>query len=494
MAAPAEIKLTPKGQVVFPLTDLRLTEQTAIGVLDGRYANEVMPLRQLFSTYALNRARIAVNVKYLEALSDVGILRPLTLREDRALNRIWKKMTIKDSKKMAEMERRTRHDVKAMEYSLKDKVKTLGLEMDDVIEMVRLALTSEDDTNLAYNLLIKQAKDDLLVPAGWEYVDALTQKTREWIEIPMLSRTHGREAPATTVGYQLGLYALRAAKKVKAISDTRLTAKMNGVTGNFHDQEAANQDLDWIEFSNSFVSSLGLEPLPFTTQIEPHDRWAELFDQMAGLNTVILTADQNLWTYNMLRYFFLQPRRGQIGSSAMPHKGRNPIDIERSEGNALWARGQLRLASDELPNSRLQRHLSDSTLTRNIGALFGFTLVTLASATSDIRDLQLRHADIENDITDNPAIVSSSLQTRLRVLGVPGAYEALDQLSQRGPLTGEVLAEYISGLKIPEDEKEYLHSLKPDNTGMAPELTEMMLDDIKDLKTGKSVDDKYVRV
>ncbi len=461
---------------------LPLTELTSISPIDGRYAKITTPLREYFSEFALIRGRVGIEIAYLEALSQAGIVRQFTPDETRGLRSISENFDEDDARSVKQIEKKTRHDVKATEYFVKNAI--VELDMSDVVEMVHFAMTSEDITNLAQNIAIRDAKDTVLVPSAWGLVDTVVDKVEAWKDSPaILGRTHGREAAGTTMSKELALFGLRLAKKIRKLEDMQLTGKLNGVIGNFHELTTAYPNRDWIGFSQTFIESLGLEPLVFTTQIEPHDRWAELFHTGSEIMTVLESMDQNLWFYMAQDYLFLPPREGETGSSVMPHKGRNMASIESSEGNAIVARGMFDMFATELPNSRLQRHLSDSTIARNVGVAFGHALVAFEYARVDLRDFQLREDNIRYDIDDKWSILTSGVQTKLRALGLHEPYEQLAALVKSGPVSQDRLKGFIDELPIDEGEKKYLLSLAPASyIGKADELTDMMLDEIRELK------------
>ncbi len=453
-----------------------LSPLTALSPVDGRYAEKTKVLRQYFSEFALIKGRIEIEIEYLIAISEQGLVRKFNEAELALLRNVYLRFSLEDAFKVKHIEETTRHDVKSIEYFLKDKLK--GTTLEDVLGMVHFALTSEDVTNLAQNLAIQRAKNDVLVPAGWKLVHGLLNRGEEWKSMPMLARTHGREAPATTLGKEVALPANRLAKKLSRLSavSLQLTGKMTGVVGNLHDHKAAAPEVDWQRFSIDFVKSLGLEPQLFTTQIEPHDRWAEMLHLIGEIMDIVEGTDQNLWTYLSHDYFFLKPRKGQIGSSVMPHKGRNPIDLENSEGNAVIASALCKKMAEKLPQSRLQRHLSDSTIARNYGVVFAHALLALENATSDIRDLEPKVEAIKADLEHKWAIITSGIQTRLRLLGVVNAYELFDSLAKAGPITQKGLHVFIDTLPVAEEEKEKFKNWTPENyLGDAVQLTEAMI-------------------
>ncbi len=463
-----------------------LNELTAISPVDGRYAGQLHALREHFSEFALIRGRIEIEIKYLHALSEIGLVRKFTEQEKTDLDNVYLLFNIDDAQAVKKIEATTRHDVKSMEYFLKGKLQ--GSSLEDVLEMVHFALTSEDVTNLAQNLAIQRAKTKVLLPTAWGLIDTIGDRAKEWQKIPILGRSHGREAPATPLGKELALYGVRLANKAHELGQLQLTGKLTGVMGNFHELQAAAPEIDWIQFSINFVKSLGLEPQVYTTQIEPHDRWARMLNIISEMMTILESTDQNLWAYLSHDYFFLPPRKGQIGSSVMPHKGRNPIDLENSEGNAIFTLGLCQNLARELPNSRFQRHLSDSTLARNFGVVFGHMILALANAQSDIKDLQPKEDVIKADLEHKWAIVTSGIQTRLRFLGVKNPYEMFDELAKTGPITKERLHTFVDSLPIADQEKVRFKTWTPENyLGEGVRLTYMMLNDIRDLKAARKL-------
>lgn len=365
------------------------------------------------------------------------------------------------------------------------KGKLIGTTLESSLEMTHWALTSEDPTNLAMSLILSQAKDLHLVPAGWDLVDALVNKAVIWKTKPMLSRTHGREAPATLLGKEAVLYAHRLARKIRQIQDFRLTGKLSGVVGNYHDQSFSVPNKDWVDFSYRFVNALGLEPQLFSTQIEPHDRWAELLNMIGETMVVLQTTDENFWLYIVQDYLGLPPREGQIGSSVMPHKGRNAIDLEHSEGHAIISRIILGGLADELPQSRLQRHLSDSVLARYIGTGFAQAILAFDNASSDILDFFLKEGEMAHDLDNRWSIVTSGIQTNLRRLGVSGAYEALDNMAKSGPITQERLHSYLNSTEIKTEEIDRMLTLTPRGyIGEAARLIDLMVADILRMEQG----------
>lgn len=472
----------PESVFTLPEAELgELSELTAISPIDGRYAEITKPLRPYFSEFALIWSRVRVEIEFLKAMSAYGLIREMQPDEISQLDDIWENFSIDDAKNVKEIERTTRHDVKAMTYFLEGALK--GSSVADLAEQVHFGLTSEDVSNLAMSLLIREAKNKVITPALWDTVDALAQRADEWKDVVILGRTHGRDALPTTLGKEMAIYAHRLAQKAVGISRLNLTGKLNGATGNYHELSFAEPDVDWIEFSENFVTSLGLEPNLYTTQIEPHDRWAELFHDMAEAMNILYSIDQNLWGYVSQDYLYLKPRTGQTGSSVMPHKGRNPIGIENSEGNTYIATLLYQGFAVELPNSRFQRHLSDTTITRNIGPAFAYSLISTANAISDINDFQIKPEGIHRDVVDRWAILSAAIQTRLRRLGVPDAYEMFDAMSKAGPITQEVLHEFIDRLEIPDEEKARMKALRSEtHTGLAVELTNRALADISKMR------------
>lgn len=453
--------------------ELSLSEVTAITPIDGRYSRDTRILRPYFSEYALIRGRVFVEIKYLEALSEVGIVRPFTPRETRALNRIWESFTPRDAKRVKLSEARTRHDVKSMEYFLKDSLK--GSNMFDVLEFVHFGLTSEDPTNLAQSLFIGMVKDGILVPSARRLVAAMDEKAEEWGNHPMVGKTHERKSETTTVAKEVELYATRLDKQVADLAYMRLTGKLNSAVGNFNALKFAAPEINWVDFSDRFVASLGLEPNLFTTQVEPHDRWAELFHNIIRMNTIVRTFDRNMRRYIGRDYFVLPPREGQIGSSIMPQKGRNPIGYENSAGSTYVSNWLLEGFARELPDRVLQRDLEDSTIARYIGEALAVALLAYENARSDLQDTLINSDAVEGDLSESWELVMGGVQTRLRRIGVDRPYERADEFAKGGPITRDRLIYFITNLPIDETEQMYLLSLTPENyTGYADELADMM--------------------
>lgn len=456
---------------------LPLTELTAISPVDGRYAEKTAILRNDFSEYALMRGRILVEVRYLFALSDIDIVRRLTYQEKEMLERIWKEFSEEDAKRIKQIEATTRHDAKAVEYFFKEELQ--GTSLVDIAEMVHIGLTSEDPTNIAQSLHIATTKDKLLVPSGWGLTQEMLSRPQDWTTA-MLGRTHGKDAVPTTVAKEVSLFGERLSQDLEKLQKIKLTGKLNGAVGNYNALRFAYPDVDWIKFSESFIRSFDLEPNLFTTQVEPHDRWAEVFQILTRMNTKVRSFSRNMRGYVEHKYFDLLPKEGQIGSSTMPHKGRNPTLYENAAGMAIVANALLNMFIEELPDRRFQRDLEDSAISRFIGVALGATYISWQNAFADLTDTVLRRQTVENDLKDNWQVVTEGIQTRLRAIGMEKPYEKMAELAAKGEITRERLEGFINALSVSDEEKTYLLSVTPQNyIGLARELTNLMRDAIQ---------------
>ena len=451
-----------------------LSPLTALSPLDGRYAGKVEPLRSLFSEYALIRFRVQVEVEWLKALAaereipEVPALSPATLDE---LDGVVNAFQETDAARVKAIEADTNHDVKAIEYFLKERF-AANPEIARVAEFIHFACTSEDINNLCHALMLKQARAGVMLPALERIVSKLTALAHELADTPMLARTHGQPASPTTLGKEIANVAYRLARSRDAIAAVRLLGKANGAVGNYNAHLAAYPEVDWERFARDFVTRLGLEFNPYTIQIEPHDALAELFDAYARANTILLDFDRDVWGYISLGYFRQKPKAGEVGSSTMPHKV-NPIDFENSEGNLGMANALLRHMSEKLPVSRWQRDLTDSTVLRNVGVALGHTLLAYDACLRGLDKLEVSRERLAADLDDNWDVLAEAVQTVMRRYGVSGAYEQLKTLTRgRGGVTREALHEFIRGLAgIPEEERQRLLAMTPASyTGKAAAL------------------------
>ena len=444
----------------------------ALSPLDGRYAGAAEPLRPYFSELALIRYRVRVELAWLEALAaerTIRELKSLSKTATSAFGRILKDFTERDAEHIKNIEAETNHDVKAIEYWLKSKLGTDG-EAERSLAFVHFACTSEDINNLAYALMISQSREAVMLPKLDELIEALRALARRHAALPMLSRTHGQAATPTTLGKEMANFAHRLSRARERIAAVAILGKVNGAVGNYNAHLMAYPDFAWERFCRRFVERLGLEFNPYTTQIEPHDWLAELLDAYARANSILLDLDRDIWGYISLGYFRQKTKKGEVGSSTMPHKV-NPIDFENSEGNIGIANALLRHLSEKLPVSRWQRDLSDSTAQRNVGAALGYTLLAYSACLRGLGKLEADPQRIAADLEANWEVLAEAVQQVMRRHGVADAYEKLKELTRGKRLEREGLVAFVKSLPIPDPEKKRLLSLTPAKyTGLAAEL------------------------
>src|SRR5438105_11805479 len=444
----------------------------ALSPLDGRYAKTLDPLRVYFSEQALIAYRIRIELEWLQALAHERALRelkPFSSRTAGAFRRLVKEFSERDAEHIKNIEAQTNHDVKAIEYWLKAKLGK-NEEAQRSLEFIHFACTSEDINNLAYALMVREARDAVMLPRLDELVAALKAIAHRHAGLPMLSRTHGQAATPTTLGKEMANFAHRLERARERIAAVTAVGKMNGAVGNYNAHVAAYPSFDWERFNRRFVERLGLEFNAYTTQIEPHDWLAELLDAYARANSVLLDLDRDLWGYISLGYFAQKLKKGEVGSSTMPHKV-NPIDFENSEGNVGVANALLRHLADKLPVSRWQRDLSDSTAQRNIGTALGHTLLAYASAQRGLGKLQVDSQRLAADLEQNWEVLAEAVQQVMRRHGVADAYEKLKAISRGKRLERRALAQFVKSLPIPPEAKKRLLALTPARyTGLAAEL------------------------
>ncbi|HTP61991.1 MAG TPA: adenylosuccinate lyase [Burkholderiales bacterium] len=445
---------------------------TALSPLDGRYARSADPLRPYFSEHALIRYRVRIELAWLMALAAepaIAELKPFSKATQAGLKALVAGFSEKDSEKIKAIEAETNHDVKAIEYWLKAKLGK-NREVQGALEFIHFAATSEDINNLSYALMLEESRRKALLPRLDELIGALREHARRHAALPMLSRTHGQPASPTTLGKELANVVQRLRRARARIEAVPLLGKMNGATGNYHAHTIAYPKFDWEGFCARFVEGLGLQFNTHTTQIEPHDCIAELFDAYAGANTILLDLDRDLWGYISLGYFRQQTKKGEVGSSTMPHKV-NPIDFENSEGNVGIANALLHHLSAKLPVSRWQRDLSDSTALRNAGVALGYTLLGYASCLRGLAKLEADPRRLAEDLEANWEVLTEAVQQVMRRHGVPGAYEKLKSLARGKRLDRKQLAAFVRALPIPAAEKQRLLVLTPATyTGLAAKL------------------------
>jgi adenylosuccinate lyase len=447
---------------------------TALSPLDGRYHGKLAALRGLFSEYALIRCRVLVEIEWLKALAaepaiaEVPPFSPPTLEQ---LERLAAGFSEADAAAVKAIEEKTNHDVKAVEYFLKERLAG-NREVMKVAEFIHFACTSEDINNLCHALMLKRARDEVVLPVLDKIIERLAALAHELADAPMLSRTHGQPASPTTLGKEMANVAWRLNRARDRLAAVRLTGKINGAVGNYNAHVVAYPDVDWEAFARTFVERLGLEFNPYTIQIEPHDALAELFDACARANTVLVDLDRDVWGYISLGYFRQKVRAGEVGSSTMPHKV-NPIDFENSEGNLGLANALLRHMSDKLPVSRWQRDLTDSTVLRNMGVALGYTVLAYDACLRGLDKLEADRSRMAADLDANWDVLAEAVQTVMRRYGVGGAYEQLKALTRgKGGITREALHAFIRGLAaVPEEDRRRLLALTPAGyVGRAAEL------------------------
>ena len=449
-----------------------LSALSALSPLDGRYAKAADPLRPFFSEHALIRYRVRVELAWLAALAAepaIAELRPFSRKTVASLHELVAKFGENDSEQIKRIEAETNHDVKAIEYWLKAKL-AKNREVQGALEFIHFAATSEDINNLAYALMLLESREQVMLPRLDELIAVLRQGARRHAALAMLARTHGQPASPTTLGKELANFVHRLDRARRRIATVPLLGKANGATGNYHAHAIAYPNFEWEHFCSRFVQGLGLEFNAYTTQIEPHDSYAELFDAYAAANNVLLGLDRDLWGYISLGYFRQKTRQGEVGSSTMPHKV-NPIDFENSEGNLGVANALLRHLSDKLPVSRWQRDLSDSTALRNAGNALGHALLGYASCLRGLAKLEADPRRIAEDLDANWEVLAEAVQQVMRRHGVAGAYEKLKALSRGRKIDAKQLAAFIRTLPIPAVECKRLLALTPATyTGLAARL------------------------
>jgi adenylosuccinate lyase len=439
-----------------------LSELTALSPIDGRYGAKTAPLRRVASEYGLMRLRVFVEVRWLLSLADhegVAELPALSAGARARLEAIASGFDLAAAARVKAIEARTHHDVKAVEYYLKERIAG-DPELGPVSEFVHFACTSEDINNLAYALLLRECRDAHLLPAMDELIARLHALAEEHAEEPMLSRTHGQPATPTTLGKEMANVAARLVRQREQVAAVPLLGKANGAVGNYNAHLAAYPEIDWAQHGRRFVESLGLTWNRHTTQIEPHDYMAELFDALARFNTVVIDFDRDVWGYISLGYFVQRPVAGEVGSSTMPHKV-NPIDFENSEGNLGLANAILSHLGRQLPISRWQRDLTDSTALRSIGVGLAHCLVAWQSALRGLEKLSVDRDRLREDLDENWAVLAEAIQTVMRRYGIAKPYETLAELTRGKPVDRATLASLVDRLQIPDDAKERLRALTP---------------------------------
>jgi adenylosuccinate lyase len=442
---------------------MKVSTLRALSPADGRYADKVNALRDIHSEYGLIRYRVLVEVRWLQWLTDnpdIGELGPLSSVMKDVLNDIVDEFSLDDAERVKAIEATTNHDVKAVEYFIREKLGD-GPETQPLKDFLHFGCTSEDINNLSYALMLRAARSEALVPVMRDLRNKIKNMAREYAGVAMLSRTHGQTASPTTLGKELANVAARLARTETAFGAVAVLGKFNGAVGNYNAHVIAYPDLDWPAISHGFIESLGLEPNPYTTQIEPHDWTAEYCHALVRYNTVLIDFARDIWSYISLGYFGQKVARDEVGSSTMPHKV-NPIDFENAEGNLGMANAMLSHFAEKLPISRWQRDLTDSTVQRNLGVAASYLMIALQSLLKGVGKLQVNEDVIHADVAEAWEVLAEAVQTVMRRYGIENPYEKLKALTRGQAVDKDTLQQFIGTLDIPDAEKQRLLELTPD--------------------------------
>ena len=443
---------------------MELSALTAISPVDGRYQNKTDVLRPIFSEYGLFRFRVLVEIEWLKKLSknpNIKEIESFSASSISLLDNIKNNFSIDDAKQIKKIEKITNHDMKAVEYFIREKIQS-DPKLKNVSQFIHFACTSEDINNLSYALMLKDARENILLPKLQKLIIILQEMSDSYASIPMLSRTHGQIASPTTLGKEMAIYVYRALRQMKQFENIELLVKLNGAVGNFNAHFAAYPDINWMSLSKEFIEELGLTWNPYTTQIESHDYMAEYFHTLARTNTILIDLCRDLWGYISLGYFNLKPIKGEVGSSTMPHKV-NPIDFENAEGNFGIADSIFEHLAMKLPTSRWQRDLSDSTVLRNAGVGIAHTIIAFDSTVAGLSKIDINKDVIHEDLKDSWEVLTEPIQTVMRRYNIDNAYEKLKKLSRGQKINKEILHNFIEQLDIPDDAKSRLKELNPSN-------------------------------
>lgn len=456
---------------------MELNALTALSPIDGRYQDKAAALRPIFSEFGLLKYRVTVEVRWLQKLAahtQIQEVPALSAEANNYLDSIVANFSVEDANRIKTIERTTNHDVKAVEYFLKEKCEALP-ELYKINEFIHFACTSEDINNTSHALMLKTAREEVLLPEWKKVIDAVVELAERYKNIPLLSRTHGQPASPTTIGKEMANVAYRLKRQYKQLENLEILAKINGAVGNYNAHLSAYPDIDWHTFSQEFIEqSLGVTWNPYTTQIEPHDYIAEFFDCIARFNTIVIDFDRDMWGYIALNHFKQRTIAGEIGSSTMPHKV-NPIDFENSEGNLGLANAIMSHLGQKLPISRWQRDLTDSTVLRNLGVGLGYASIAYASTLKGISKLEVNEQHLRDELDQNWEVLAEPIQTVMRRYGIEKPYEKLKELTRGKRVTGEAMREFISSLSLPEAEKARLKAMTPASyIGYAVELVEKL--------------------
>ncbi len=452
---------------------MELTALTAISPVDGRYGSKAQALRPIFSEFGLIKYRVQVEVRWLQMLAaEAGIEEVPALSDaaNAALNAIVADFAVEDAQRIKDIERTTNHDVKAVEYFLKEKVEG-NAELAAISEFIHFACTSEDINNLSHGLMLSEGRDQVILPYCDKLIAAIRALAEQYINVPMMARTHGQPASPTTMGKEMANVAIRLERQRQQIAAVEMLGKINGAVGNFNAHYSAYPHVDWPALSERFVTQLGLAWNKYTTQIEPHDYIAELFDALARFNTILIDFDRDVWGYIALGHFKQKTVAGEIGSSTMPHKV-NPIDFENSEGNLGIANAVFDHLAAKLPVSRWQRDLTDSTVLRNLGVGMAHSVIAYEASLKGIAKLEVNEQSLLDELNQNWELLAEPIQTVMRRYGIEKPYEKLKELTRGRRVDQAGMHRFIDGLALPEDVKVSLKALRPDNyLGIAERLT-----------------------
>ncbi|WP_159654390.1 adenylosuccinate lyase [Vibrio atypicus] len=456
---------------------MELSALTAVSPVDGRYGSKTIALREIFSEYGLLKYRTIVEIRWLQKLAattEIAEVPAFSAEANQFLDNLAANFSEEDARRIKEIERTTNHDVKAVEYFLKEKVADVP-ELHAVNEFFHFACTSEDINNTSHALMLKEARENVILPEIRNLIDAIKALAVEYRDIPLLSRTHGQPASPSTMGKEMANVAYRMERQFKQIENVEILAKINGAVGNYNAHLSAYPELDWHKFSEEFITeSLGVTWNPYTTQIEPHDYIAELFDAIARFNTILIDFDRDVWGYIALGHFKQKTIAGEIGSSTMPHKV-NPIDFENSEGNLGLANAVFGHLAQKLPVSRWQRDLTDSTVLRNLGVGVGYAIIAYTSTLKGISKLEVNREALLAELDKNWEVLAEPVQTVMRRYNIEKPYEKLKELTRGKRVDGEAMRNFIDGLELPEHEKVRLKEMTPANyIGQAIELTDKL--------------------
>lgn len=443
---------------------MELNALTAISPVDGRYGSKVSVFRDIFSEYGLIRNRVTVEIRWLQqlaALPEIIEVPALSPEANTFLDKVVSEFSLPDAERIKDIERTTNHDVKAVEYFIKDKIASVP-ELHAVTEFVHFACTSEDINNLSHGLMLREGLDNGLLPAMSRVAEKLGELAQEHAEQPMLSRTHGQTASPTTVGKEFANVVYRLQRQIKQVRSIEILGKINGAVGNYNAHISAYPSVDWAANAKNFIENLGLDFNPFTTQIEPHDYIAELYDAVARFNTILIDLDRDIWGYISLGYFKQKTIEGEVGSSTMPHKV-NPIDFENSEGNLGIANALLGHLSAKLPISRWQRDLTDSTVLRNLGVGFAHSLIAYEATLKGLSKLEINPARLDEDLDKAWEVLAEPIQTVMRRYNIEKPYEKLKALTRGKAMSPEVIRSFVESLEMPDSAKAELMALTPGN-------------------------------